>query len=521
MVSIKCFRPRGNFAARLAVLACSLSVLGGGALPARAAENPEVLVLLWLDTEDYLLPASDDAAKRLADLLTSRKVRATFKVVGEKARTLERRGRKDVIEALAKHDIGYHSNLHSVHPTPAEYLADRGWADGVAEFARREGPGAADVRRIFGVPVLSCYGQPGSSWGPQTHGALSLIGCAPQGVPCYVDEGSHVGLGGRLFWFAGSLTLYHMAPNVTRMDLHAPRGLEEGRDAFRKIHERLRSEGGGVVSIYYHPCEWVHRTFWDGVNFSRGANPPREDWKPPPQRPAQETDAAFERFGEYIDFQKSLPGVRSITASDLPALFPDRVRKEGITLGAAVHLASRVSPEMGVGFLKDEDGLILSAADQFTALAALLAGAIEKGSLPGRVDVPAALGPTEPPCETEVESLPWPAFRDALLDARSELEKGGHIPSRVFAGDRRISPADFLAAMAVVLIDAASAGREGRQVFPEKVAVPRGTRVSTERHIAEDTPQLFGGWVIHREGFRAPRILEQARLQAWTLKPAS
>jgi hypothetical protein len=40
------------------------------------------------------------------------------------------------------------------------------------------------------------------------------------------------------------------------------------------------------------------------------------------------------------------------------------------------------------------------------------------------------------------------------------------------------------------------------------------------RRVAPDTPGLFGGWVIHREGFRAPKILEVARLQAWTLKPA-
>jgi len=26
----------------------------------------------------------------------------------------------------------------------------------------------------------------------------------------------------------------------------------------------------------------------------------------------------------------------------------------------------------------------------------------------------------------------------------------------------------------------------------------------TERHIAPNTPELFGGFVIHREGFRAP-----------------
>jgi uncharacterized membrane protein YoaT (DUF817 family) len=44
--------------------------------------------------------------------------------------------------------------------------------------------------------------------------------------------------------------------------------------------------------------------------------------------------------------------------------------------------------------------------------------------------------------------------------------------------------------------------------------------VGTERFVAEDAPDLFGGWIIHPEDFRAPRIVELAKLQAWTLKPA-
>src|SRR5580765_5421739 len=81
-----------------------------------------VYVTLWFDTEDYIEPAADDAALRIANDLTAEGVRATFKVVGEKARVLEKRGRRDVIQALSKHAIGYHSNFHSIHPTPAEYL---------------------------------------------------------------------------------------------------------------------------------------------------------------------------------------------------------------------------------------------------------------------------------------------------------------------------------------------------------------------------------------------------------------
>ena len=58
----------------------------------RQSSNPAIHVLLWFDTEDYLLPASDGAALRLSRFLTERGIRAvlfTFKVVGEKARVLE------------------------------------------------------------------------------------------------------------------------------------------------------------------------------------------------------------------------------------------------------------------------------------------------------------------------------------------------------------------------------------------------------------------------------------------------
>src|SRR3989442_3571859 len=133
--------------------ACAVGVVKG------AETKPNrVYVLLWFDTEDYILPQSDDAAKRLAVFLSSQGIRATFKVVGEKARTLERRGRQDVIAALARHEIGYHSNTHSQHPTPAEYEAALDWSTGVGEFDRRERPRLDDVQPIPG-PTPTCHGQ--------------------------------------------------------------------------------------------------------------------------------------------------------------------------------------------------------------------------------------------------------------------------------------------------------------------------------------------------------------------------
>ena len=76
------------------LMLASLAALLAACLPAvhtLARAAAPIYVTLWFDTEDYLLPQDDDATRRLADLLTGLGVRATFKIVGEKARVLERR----------------------------------------------------------------------------------------------------------------------------------------------------------------------------------------------------------------------------------------------------------------------------------------------------------------------------------------------------------------------------------------------------------------------------------------------
>jgi hypothetical protein len=499
----------------VALLAPALSVQAQASAPA-----PTVSVILWFDTEDYLLPADDDATKRLCEMLTERGIRATFKLVGEKARVLEQRGRQDVLTALRKHDIGYHADFHSVHPTPTEYLADCGWLDGIAEFTRREGDGAADVRRILGVSTLACYGQPGSSWGPQTLAALKPIGVAPHGVPCYVDEGSHVGLDGKPFWYCGALNVYHMGQNYTRMELHDPAAVEPAKEKATDIAARLRREGGGLISIFYHPCEWVHREFWDGVNFARGANPPRERWKPPGQRTPEETEGAFKRFADYIDHIRKIEAVQWITASDLPLLYPDRVRTEGATASDLNELARRIVENAGTGLdLQRIEDRVYSIADQFELLTRALQ-AVSTGKAVGfPLRAAGLMGPDKaPPASASITNLDGLAFRDAVRDVLEFVQAEHRVPARVFIGAEPVPPADFLVAMAGAWISS----RPPRAFTAEQVfTFGRGVRILPERHVAKDTPGLFGGWVIHKAGFRAPQVMEMARLQAWTLKPAT
>src|SRR5438874_12153246 len=207
----------------------------------------KVYVVHWFDTEDYILPQSDDAAKRLATFLTEQGIQATFKVVGEKARTLERRHRIAVIAALQNHAIGYHANTHSQHPTPAEYESLLNWETGAAEFTRRERPGYDDVQRIFKQKPC-CYGQPGNSWAPQAFPSL-----ASWGVGLYLDEAAHVGLNGQPFYYGGLLNIFNTKEGPQLRPNDEWTNIEESKTKFRQFYEQMTSNGRGLVSPYLHP----------------------------------------------------------------------------------------------------------------------------------------------------------------------------------------------------------------------------------------------------------------------------
>ncbi len=466
-----------------------------------AESKAKVYVILWFDTEDYMLPASDDAALHLAKFLSGEDIRATFKVVGEKARTLEKRKRADVIEALKKHEIGFHSNYHSTQPSPAMYLSPLGWDEGVAEFDRREGPGRADVERIFGQ-APTCYGQPGSSWGPQSYGAMNRWG-----MKVYLDAGNHVNLNEKPCYYCNTLNLYKLA-HTLRADLNNPGELPRAEERFAQARKELLAEGGGVVSIYYHPCEFVHKKFWDGVNFDRGQNPPREDWKQPPAKTAEETRSAYRVFEDYIRFLKRFPEVRFITSSEAAKLYRDRARDHRFTVDEIGAIAKSVGDEPSFQTLK---GYSLSASEVFALLNAYVAQLpVERLTLSKT-----PLGPTgRLPALTETITTDANQFRRTSRDVADYLDKHGRIPSAVWLGSRSVPPEAYLSALART----ARLRIDGKP-WPERVEI-KPAKLAAARYVSEDDPKKLWGWVIFPPGFRAPALMELAKRQAWTLKPA-
>jgi hypothetical protein len=439
------------------------------------AQGP-VYVALWFDTEDYIEPAADDAALRIANDLTGLGVRATFKVVGEKARILESRGRKDVIRALSRHAIGYHSNYHSIHPTPAEYLRNFGYVEGADEFERREGGGAKDVERIFGVKPV-CYGQPGSSWGPQSNTALRRMG-----VPVYLDEGEQVGVDEQPFWYGGLLYIFNMGRYQLRARLDAGAEDRPAYKTFDEAAERLRARGGGLISIYYHPTEFVSTEFWDAVNFANGRAPERAQWVRPHRRTTEESERCYGVLRGFVQHMKSVPGVRFITAADALKLYSESHTPAPDRSTIAKHLCNSIT------FRET-----LSPADMLLDLLGAPAQVVD--------------GPTARVATTYASAtVPAALFNTAMRDARDFIAHNHRLPNQVFLGAETLSLADFAATLACN----AAQGSE--------ITIKRGN-LEFERYFSNDPRKAFA-WPIHPEGFAAPELMELARLQGWTLKPA-
>lgn len=444
-----------------------------------AAQAP-VYVVLWFDTEDYIEPASDDAALRLARDLDALGARATFKVVGEKARTLEARGRHDVIRALSLHDIGYHSNYHSIPPAPAVYLRELGYLEGAEEFARRERPGVLDLRQIFGV-TPSCYGQPGSSWGPQSNTALRQMG-----IPIYLDEGSQVGVDGQPFWYGGLLYVFNMGRFLIRPDINHEDRFDAAMRQFDEAAAELGRRGGGVISTYYHPNEFVTLEFWDAGNFSHGANPERSEWKLPRRRTPEDSERTYSILRRYVEHAKKIPGVRFVTARDLLQLYQSPAPPALARQKIAEHMAARQT------FLVTEHGT-LSAADMLLELLGMGYRVVDgptarrEGSYKGGV-------------------IPRPVFERAKRDTVSFIQSNQRLPGAVWLGSATLSLADFAATLAAD--DGSGADVRARK-----------GNLEFEKYFSTDPGGSFN-WVIHPAGFRAPELLELGRLQGWTLKPA-
>ena len=472
--------------------------------PEKAEVEPRPFLVICFDVEDYTSPESvgmDDIPKWMAETLTEAGVTGSFFVIGEKARSLEARGRRDVIEAMARHDVGSHTSLGSIHPTVTEILEHASFEAGVETMVENEGKGLDDLERIFGQRPAA-LARHGGSYGPQLVTALSRLGAAYVYSPISLP-------GHNAVWFCNTLNFHGEGDFGFFDDAYHDDALFD--PMLEALDERIpeKTRGLDVVAFFAnHPSKVRSIQFWD-FNYYKGANPGPDEWETPELRPLETMETAKKNFRRLVEHLASRDDVELTTFREMVERFGHQA--DTIDQARLAGIAARVLEEREV--VIDPE---YSPAETFAALAAALTVYGAEGGAPEQTECRHPLGPLQmPPREPGVEAVTGDEALELARRAHDAIESSGHLPHALATDGGEIGAGSLLALFSEVYGDSL----QGRVADTYAVVSFAPYPTENEAAIVEEVRQCKE-WPVHREDLDMSDLVEMTRRQLWTLKPA-
>jgi hypothetical protein len=420
-------------------------------------------------------------------------------VIGEKARSLEKRGRRDVIAAMAKHDIGSHTNFGSIHPTVTEQLEKADWENGMRQMFEQESAGVKELERIFGTRVKT-LARHGGSYGPQLIGALGKMNVGYAGSPLNLP-------GRNVVWFCNALNFYGQYDGFDdtyyRDDLFEP--------LFDKLKADLPKLAQTVDVLPFfagHPTKIRALQFWD-LNYYDGKNPSPGEWKTPELRPLASMKTAQKNFRRLMQYLKSQDGIEVTTFRSLMERYSQQ--QEFLT-SAELREIAEVSLKKKL-ILPSES---FSPAEAFAGLAKAIMDYQGNGSLPRGLKTIRPLGPSEMPVsQPEISQVTLKNVYELARQADGHIRQVGSLPSFLTVGNTRIGTGSLFALFSAVYLDMNSKNLKSDYEVPSFDPYPK----TNENEIIQRI-KGYKSWPVHRRDLDMNNIVEMTKMQLWTLKPA-
>jgi hypothetical protein len=467
-----------------------------------SSPGTKMFVVVNFDVEDYVSPESeriDDIPKWLAEIMTEEGATGTFFVIGEKARSFEKRGRFDVIAAMARHDVESHTNFGSIHPTVTETLEKADWENGVRQMFDQESAGFRELERIFKTPVVT-LARHGGSYGPQLIFALGKMKAGYAGSP--------VSLPGRsVVWFCNALNFYGQYDGYDdtyyRDDLFEP--------LFQKLQEELPEIARTTEVLPFfagHPCKIRTEQFWD-LNFYEGRNPGPEDWITPEMRPLESMATAQKNFRRLVRYLKSRDDIELTTFRKLVDLYAHQ--KETLS---QKDLSEMAKDALGSGRLSSSE--YFSPAEAFAGLVRSIVHFQRNGSLPSKIDPTRPLGPLEMPIsQPEISRVALEDVYDLAMKAEAHISRAGTLPAFLDVEGQRIGTGSLFALFSTVYLDMGSGNPASEYAVFSFDPYPKTNEEEISQRI-----RGFKTWPVHRPDLDMEPLIEMTKMQLWTLKPA-
>ncbi len=443
-------------------------------------------IIFSFDTEDFTSELALDCIREEAELLTEEGVRGCFCVVGLVAKRLAEDGRQDVIEALKKHEVHFHTYSHSVRPI-MDVMTDIEDAELATALAKaREDLGLQYLRKAFPNAEVLTTCPPGNETSYAAMYAYADLGLKIYaGTCCDTVDGQG----------AYYCNMYHMA-YTEPLDAFLFRGGD------KELAEILDSAAKKKHAILYtHPNMLRFRQFWDDANY-RYKNPHVFGaWKACEKRPEEESKRFLDNYRKLIRMikqderfrvttykeiweQELARGFRSIKRADLPEIRA-KIRKCLYPLQNPCSLSLADVFEACRFFLQKEGTARDIACEEEV---------YDCGKVYGFLQEPRGI--------TEAITV----TAEEMLESVGHMNTSGYLPTKIVVGEHILGPADWLkAALGVLCGEKTVTILPGTQM-PSLDALP-GVRDCA----LKDT------W-LHPEAFEDEFLSERLRLQAWTMR---
>lgn len=472
------------------------------------------------DDEDVYYPPEyriDDISGWMAGIMTETGIRGTFCVMGDRARVLKERGRDDVLQAMARHDLVSHQPGNR-QPELVEILSGKEWKDGMQAVRDYEDRVIRDFEFAFGQPPqgLSRHGR---QWAPQ-HVALAV----ERGISY---QGNFAGVPGteQPCWYAGSLCIgcHIFNPSTGQDEEITPEfGINDMvyscNDAFNRRFEEMKRHVDacaerGVEFIHLfgaHPSRVLSRGFLETRCLAGGRNRPVEEVGfLYGVLDAEAEERAKANFRKVCEFIRDHPALECKGITELAEAFssqPANVTRDEMTSHAQeMTLKRRILLHR-----------TFSPAELLTGMAESLVAAGADGHLPDAVERRNVMGPAEiPTIGPEVSSVSHAVLLRLCRETAGHVMETGHLPGNLRIDGNRIG----IGQLAILAARAyAAQSRYDRHAVLDMDADVRYPSVAWNVDAKVRR-------IVHEEGRFDPdmgsdKLAKHARLQTWTLKPA-
>ena len=451
-----------------------------------------------------------DLIKEIAEFLTAKGLKGNFHLTGDFARALRRHARRDVIQALARHEIGYHCNHHGGRPFMAGYGEADPWRDAVATWLAEEMPGIRVLEELFertpAYHTTEFAKAPQVAYGSWLAGIPStgiLLGQGPDGQTAPLPDA-----GQGAAWYCNSFVptgRFLFSPDLNMSDL-----ARKVRRALARLSAELDQSPGGVLRSFTHEYPLA----WDTTRPMIGSSYADTHYEDISFEYLRESKIA-KNMGQWKRLTGILadyPGTRFIGYTD----YLEDVYHPGHGQWLSIRDIDRVANRLIDGL----DAVSLERVSVSPAEAAgLLVRALrihgETGSWPKTVAVRSLIGPTEEPARgVPACSLRTKSLLAGLKDIDRTMDDDSFIPAGIDIGGRMLGPGQWLQCLARLYGRLRAGNGELGEIACPKESLPV---------IADDAffrQRVFTRPKLYPEGFTGERICRLCRLQSWSWKPA-